>query len=185
MLFAGSATYLGIRAISGGSRADAGIWRWPDLDLGKRSFAVDLPPIEIPIATPALEPDESLRLSTGAFSVPESITERAAEESSPSGESPQTEATLSPSQRGQIAAVDIQSLLAAYTPTDAPEATRNAIRGKIIQAVKRRAESGRYPLILDRSGQSLNKINVVQSAGGVADLTEEIREELRRGAGDR
>ncbi len=180
LLLVVSATYFGIRVISGGSRADDGIWRWPDLDLGKRSFEIDFPPVEIPIETPALVPNENLRISTGTITLSESINENAPEENNTSDGSKQNEATLSPSHQEQIATVDIQSLLTAFTPTDAPESTRKAIREKIMQAVKHYAETGRYLLILDRSGQSLNGVNVVQVAGGVTDLTEEIRKEIQR-----
>ena len=180
LLLAVPATYLGIREISGGSRAGDGIWRWPDLDVGKRSFAIDLPPVEIPIETLALVPNESLRISTGTITLSESITENAPENDNTSDGNKQTEATLSPSHQGQIATVDIQSLLTTYTPTDASESTRKAIRERIVQAVKLCSESRRFLLILDRSGQSLNGVNVVQFAGGVTDLTEEIRKELQR-----
>jgi hypothetical protein len=181
LLLALTTTYFAIREISGGSRADDGLWRWPSLDFGKRSFAVHLPPVGFPDVTQSLAPDEKLRISMGAIALAERITENSPAQNGPGDEVTQNEPSLYPSLRRQIATVDIQSLLAAYTPTDAPESMRKEIRNSILQSVKRFAESGGYPLILDCSGKSLNGVDVVQfTGGGVADLTEEIREELRR-----
>ena len=180
LLLVVSAIYFGIYEISGGSRADDGIWRWPSLDLGKRSFSIDLPQVEFPVETPALAPDESLRIATRIITVSENIAENASENGRASDGNTQKEVPLSPRHQGQIATVDIQTLLTAYTPTDASESTRKAIREKIAQAVKHYSESRHYLLILDRSGQSLNGVNVVQFTGGVTDLTEEVRNQFRR-----
>lgn len=185
MLLAVSVTYFAIRVIPRASLADDVTWRWPDVDLGKRSFAIDSPPVEFPIQTPTLGLGESRRIATGTIAFSENIIENTPEDSFHREGDTRSEAILSGSHRGQIATVDIQSLLTAYAPTDAPESTRNAIREQIMQSVRHCSGRRGYPLVLDRSGKSLNGVNVVHFAGGVADLTEEVREELRRAGGVR
>ncbi len=92
--------------------------------------------------------------------------------------SPPRPAALSTPVTRAIAVVDVERLLAELLPDAASPDTRAQTIRDIQRATSRLAAARNLDLVFDSSGKSLNKVPVISSAAGVADLTEEVRHAL-------
>ena len=79
-----------------------------------------------------------------------------------------------------IAVVNTKRLLTELLPDRASPEDRAQIMQDIQQAVSYVATTHNLDLVFDSSGRSINDAPMIPSAGGVADITEEVRQELAK-----